>query len=66
MMVITSDKMHNCLKGIFGPRSNIPRALALFGVRRRARPRVAILYLFLNLSIDAPMVHLFKLIKLSL
>jgi hypothetical protein len=30
-----------------------------------ARARVAILHPFLNFSIDAPMVHLFKLIDLS-
>jgi hypothetical protein len=30
------------------------------------RARVAVLHPFLNLSIDAPMVHLFKLIELSL
>jgi hypothetical protein len=33
--------------------------------RRRARARVAVLHPFLNFSIDAPMVHLFKLIDLS-
>jgi hypothetical protein len=31
-----------------------------------ARVRVAVLHPFLSFSIDAPMVHLFKLIELSL
>jgi hypothetical protein len=30
------------------------------------RARVAVLHHFLNFSIDAPMIHLFKLIDLSL
>jgi hypothetical protein len=34
--------------------------------RPAARARVAVLHPFLNLSIDTPMVHLFKLIDLSL
>jgi hypothetical protein len=32
----------------------------------RRRARVAVLHPFLSFSIDAPMVHLFKLIELSL
>jgi hypothetical protein len=77
MAVIAPGKMRNRLKGIFGPRSDLPRATshairqeteprARHGRRRRrARARVAVLHPFLNFSIDAPMVHLFKLIDLS-
>jgi hypothetical protein len=34
--------------------------------RPAARARVAVLHPFLSFSIDTPMVHLFKLIELSL
>jgi hypothetical protein len=57
-------QMRNRLKGIFGPRSDLPRATAR-PAAAAARARVAVLHLFLNFSIDAPMVHLFKLIDLS-
>jgi hypothetical protein len=68
MTVIAPGKMRNRLKGIFGPRSDLPRATShgpAGGGGGRARARVAVLHLFLNFSIDAPMVHLFKLIDLS-
>jgi hypothetical protein len=63
MTVITPGKMRNRLKGIFGPRSDLPRATS--HGHGGARARVAVLHPFLNFSIDAPMVHLFKLIDLS-
>jgi hypothetical protein len=87
MTVITPGKMCNRLKGIFGPRSDLPRATSHepratshepratshghghghgpAGGGGGARARVAVLHPFLNFSIDAPMVHLFKLIDLS-
>jgi hypothetical protein len=40
--------------------------LSLGPARPVARARVAVLCLFLNFSIDAPKVHLFKLIDLFL
>jgi hypothetical protein len=66
MTVITPGKMCNRLKGIFGPRSDLPRATSHDpAAGGGARARVAVLHPFLNFSIDAPMVHLFKLIDLS-
>jgi hypothetical protein len=68
MTVIAPGKMRNRLKGIFGPRSDLPRATSHEprpGPAGGARARVAVLHPFLNFSIDAPMVHLFKLIDLS-
>jgi hypothetical protein len=72
------SKMCNRLKGIFGPRFDLPRATSHepratshdhghgpAGGGGGARARVAVLHPFLNFSIDAPMVHLFKLIDLS-
>ena len=76
MTVIAPGKMRNRLKGIFGPRSDLPRATSHghghghghgpAGGGGGARARVAVLHPFLNFSIDAPMVHLFKLIELFL
>jgi hypothetical protein len=60
MTVITPSKMCNRLKGIFGPRPDLPRATARPAAA--ARERVAVLHPFLNFSIEAPVVHLFKLI----
>jgi hypothetical protein len=61
--VITPDKMRNRLKGIFGPRSDLPRTTGHGSARpAAARACVASPSSFLNFSIDAPTVHLFKLI----
>jgi hypothetical protein len=53
-----------------GPIYHEPRAMSHGHghgpTRLVARVRVAVLHHFLNFSIDAPMVHLFKLIDLSL
>jgi hypothetical protein len=59
--VITPGKMCNHLKGIFEPMSNLPRATTTPGRRRRGGACGSPTS-FLNLSIDAPTVHLFKLI----
>jgi hypothetical protein len=59
--VNTLGKMRNRLKGIFEPghgHDHDPTAAA--------GACVAVLHPFLNFSIDAPMIHLFKLIDLSL
>jgi hypothetical protein len=50
------SKMCNHLKGIFGPES--------LSHDQRGGAHVAVLHIFLNFSIDAPTVHLFKLIDL--
>jgi hypothetical protein len=55
--------MRNRLKGIFGPRSTNHGHDPGGG---GACARVVVLYHFLNFSIDALMVYLFKLIDLSI
>jgi hypothetical protein len=61
--VITPGKMRNRLKGIFGPRFDLPRTTATARpAAAAARARVASPSSFLNFSIDSPTVHLFKLI----
>jgi hypothetical protein len=57
--VNTPGKMCNRLKGIFGPGHG-------HGPTAAADARVAVIHPFLNFSIDAPMIHLFNLIDLSL
>jgi hypothetical protein len=53
----------NRLKGICGPRSDLPRTTTTTQPdRRRRRAHMASSLSFLNSLIDAPIVHLFKLI----
>jgi hypothetical protein len=56
------------LERILGPRSDLPGHdhAASATAQPAARVRVTILHLYLIFSIDASMVHLFKLIELSL
>jgi hypothetical protein len=62
--VITLGKMRNRLKGIFGPMSDLPRAMSHDPAGQPAAAHARVwqsFILFLNFSIDAPMAHLFKL-----